>query len=184
MWFISMLQDWKGSLSTDTALCVVIVFCFVFFPSPSLFGHSSFACWSEWQILLWNLMKFEIEFEATIILSVLAVTGMMVPSKPNYRNGDPCKCSEPQGTTKSSMNPQLHCVIYADVLEGCEAKPDSQQHSLWYVINSVWSFKSENLMPTEFVLLEFQNCELFFLFHCRISICWKNHLLMEQILFQ
>lgn len=72
-------------------------------------------------------MKFEIEFWATIILSMQAVTGMMVPSRPNYGNGDTCNCSDPQGTVESAQIQQLSCFgsdIYIHDLEGGEAKPD------------------------------------------------------------
>lgn len=50
-------------------------------------------------------MKFEIEFEATIILSMRAVTGRMAPSKLNYGIGDTCSSSDPEGTTRSTPDP-------------------------------------------------------------------------------
>lgn len=50
-------------------------------------------------------MKFEIELEATIILSTRAVTGMMVPSRPNYETKDTYGCGDPQETLKWALDP-------------------------------------------------------------------------------
>lgn len=76
----------------------------IVFLSPVYPRTLSFSCWTKWQILLWNLMKFEIESQGYNILSSQAVRGMMVPSRPNYDNGDTCNCSDPKGVFKAAMN--------------------------------------------------------------------------------
>lgn len=101
------------------------------FSSPCLPGLFSFLCWTKWQILLWNLMTFEIEFQATIILSTQAVTGMMMPSRPNYSCRDTWNCSGPQGVVESrspSAPPLWPTQInfnFWKYLEDREAKPVS-----------------------------------------------------------
>lgn len=94
-------------------------------------GLSSFPCCSTWQILLWKLMKFEIEIEATIIPSMHGVTGMMVPSRPNYRNGDTCNGSDPQGTAESATDPPAS-QLQLKHLNLCFGKSPSQAWCFYF----------------------------------------------------